>query len=73
MSGPNFLISKEAQTQLTTQGRLPVRNDVTPNPADAIKKLGDRKIVTVVLSDADEKKWGKITQELLANELERLL
>ena len=61
----NFLLSKEAQTQLTTQGRLPVRNDVTPNPPDAIKKLGDRKIVTVVLSDADEKKWGKITQELL--------
>ena len=61
----NFLISKEAQTQLTTQGRLPVRNDVTPNPPDAITKLGTHKIVTVVLSDVDEKKWAKITQELL--------
>ena len=61
----NFLISKDAQTQLTTAGRLPVRPDVTPNPADAITKLGDRKIITVVLSNDDEKKWGKITQELL--------
>ena len=61
----NFLISKEAQTQLTTQGRLPVRNDVTPNPPDAITKHGNHKVITVVFSDADEKKWAKITQELL--------
>jgi iron(III) transport system substrate-binding protein len=61
----NFLISKEAQTQMTTQGRLPVRPDVTPNPPDAITKHGDRKIITIVLSNDDEKKWSKITQELL--------
>ena len=50
---------------MTTQGRLPVRPDVTPNPPDAITKHGDRKIITIVLSNDDEKKWSKITQELL--------
>ena len=61
----NFLISKEAQTQMTTQGRLPVRPDVTPNPPDAITKHGDRKIINIVLNNEDERKWSKITQELL--------
>lgn len=61
----NFLVSKEAQTLLTQAGRLPVRADVTPNPPDAVKRFGSSKIVAVNFSPEDEKKWQRITTELL--------
>lgn len=61
----NFLVSKDAQKLLTDAGRLPVRPDVTPNPPDAIKRFGSAKVVAVNFSPEDEKKWQKITTELL--------
>ncbi len=61
----NFLVSKEAQQLLTEAGRLPVRPDVTPNPADAIKRFGEAKVIAVNFSPEDEKKWQRITNELL--------
>ena len=61
----NFLVSKEAQTRLTKAGRLPVREDVAPNPPDAIKRFGSAKVVPINFSPADEKKWQRITTDLL--------
>ncbi len=61
----NFLVSKEAQKLLTEAGRLPVRPDVVPNPPDAIKRFGTAKVIPVNFSPEDEKKWQKITNELL--------
>ncbi len=60
----NFVLSKEAQHMLTTAGRLPVRPDVTPNPPDAITRLGARKIIVVDFPGEEEKKWQRTFQEL---------
>ncbi len=60
----NFLLSKEGQGMLPRAGRLPVRPDVTPNPPDAITKLGSKKIILTQFVGDDEKKWQKAFQEL---------
>ena len=60
----NFLLSREAQDFSKQAGRIPVRADVTPNPPDAITKLGARKIVPVVFTTDDERKWQKTFQDL---------
>jgi iron(III) transport system substrate-binding protein len=60
----NFVLSKDAQHMLTTAGRLPVRPDVTPNPPDAITRLGDHKIIVIDFPGDDEKKWQRTFQEL---------
>ena len=60
----NFLLSREGQEFSRQAGRIPVRPDVTPNPADAVTKLGDRKIVPVVFAAEDEKKWQKTFQDI---------
>jgi iron(III) transport system substrate-binding protein len=61
----NFLLSKEGQTSVSRVGRLPVRGDVPPVPADAIKKLGPVKLYPVEFSPEDEKIWQKRYQDLL--------
>jgi len=60
----NFVLAREAQHALTTAGRLPVRADVAPNPADAIEKLGQRKIIVVDFPGDEEKKWQRTFQDL---------
>jgi len=60
----NFLLSREAQEFSRQAGRVPVRPDVTPNPPDAVTKLGPHKVVTVVFASDDEKKWQKTFQDL---------
>ena len=60
----NFLLSREAQEFSKQAGRIPVRPDVTPNPADAVTKLGAHKVIAVVFTAEDEKKWQKTFQEI---------
>ncbi len=60
----NFLLSREAQEYSKQAGRLPVRPDVTPNPPDAVTKLGAHKVMSVVFTAEDEKKWQKTFQEI---------
>ncbi len=60
----NFVLSKEGQQMLPRAGRLPVRSDVTPNPPDAITKLGSKKVILTQFVGDDEKKWQKTFQEL---------
>jgi iron(III) transport system substrate-binding protein len=61
----NFLLSKETQSFLTRQGRLPVRADVTPNPPDAVKRLGSAKIVPLEFTQEEERFWQKEFQSLI--------
>ncbi|HWG03982.1 MAG TPA: extracellular solute-binding protein [Beijerinckiaceae bacterium] len=60
----NFLASREAQQFATSSGRIPVRSDVTPNPPDAISKIGQHKIVATLFTPADDKKWAQTFKEL---------
>lgn len=59
----NFLISREAQQFNTKAGRIPVRADVTPNPPDAVTRLGDRKFISAAFSVEDERQWQKKFQD----------
>lgn len=60
----NFLLSREGQALITTQGRVPVRRDVEPNPPDLYKRIGNAKIVPVNLDGADERKWTQMFNEI---------
>jgi iron(III) transport system substrate-binding protein len=60
----NFLISKEGQTLLTAQGRVPARRDVEPNPPDLNARIGNAKVVPVSLDGEQEKKWTKLFSEI---------
>jgi iron(III) transport system substrate-binding protein len=60
----NFLLSKEAQIQLTRAGRIPVRRDVPPNPPYAVTKLGDRKVIFSNIKTEEEKKWSRKFEQL---------
>jgi ABC-type Fe3+ transport system substrate-binding protein len=61
----NFLLSKEGQSAVARLGRLPVRADVPPVPANAITKLGGVKVIPLEFSPEQEKDWQKRFQELL--------
>jgi iron(III) transport system substrate-binding protein len=60
----NFLISREGQKLITTQGRIPVRRDVDPNPPDLFKRIGNTKILPISLTADDEKKWTSTLNEI---------
>jgi len=57
--GANYLVSKEAQTQLAKSGRIPTRTDVIPNPPDVLQIINQKKIIPVVMSGKEDKKWNK--------------
>lgn len=57
--GANYLVSKEGQTQLAKSGRIPTRTDVTPNPADVLEIINKKKVIAVVMSAKEDKKWDK--------------
>jgi iron(III) transport system substrate-binding protein len=59
----NFLLSMEAQQHNTKAGRIPVRPDVTPNPPDAVTRLGARNFIPAAFSVEDERKWQKTFQD----------
>ena len=61
----NFLLSKQGQQAVSKLGRLPVRVDVAPTPADALTKLGDVKVMPLDFSPEEEKTWQKRYQDYL--------
>ena len=61
----NYLLSKEGQTAVAKYGRLPVRADVTPTPPDAIRKMGEVKLMPLEFSPEEEKLWQKRYQDYL--------
>lgn len=53
----NYVLSREAQTQLTKKGRIPTRPDTPSNPPDVNETLLKRKVVPAIFSAAEGKKW----------------
>jgi iron(III) transport system substrate-binding protein len=60
----NFVLSREAETFLTTKGRLPTRPDVATNPPGVIETLQQKKISPQIFSVNEEKKWGVVFNEI---------
>lgn len=60
----NFLLSKEAEAFQAKSGRLPTRPDVQSNPPGVVETLTKQKVVTVLLSPQEERKWQKLFDEL---------
>ncbi|MGH6771081.1 MAG: ABC transporter substrate-binding protein [Xanthobacteraceae bacterium] len=54
----NFMLSRELQQFYTKFGRPPTRTDVTPNPPDALDGIKKRKVIPVLMTAAEEKKWN---------------
>ena len=61
----NFVLSREGETFMTRKGRLPTRPDVSTNPPEVGEMLKQRKIVPVVFSTDEQRKWQKAYNELL--------
>jgi iron(III) transport system substrate-binding protein len=61
----NFVLSQEAETFMTRKGRIPTRPDVPTNPPEVGEMLKARKIVPVIFSSSDQKKWQKTYNDLL--------
>ncbi len=57
--GANYLVSKEAQTQLAKSGRIPTRTDVATNPPNVLEIINKKKVIPVVMSGKEDKKWNK--------------
>lgn len=55
----NFLLSREGQQKLTHVGRIPVRQDVTPNPPDVFTRLAGHQLVPVAFTPENEKTWQR--------------
>jgi ABC-type Fe3+ transport system substrate-binding protein len=60
----NFVLSQEGETFMTHKGRLPTRPDVATNPPEIGAMLKERKIVPVIFSGDDQRKWQKTYNEL---------
>ena len=60
----NFVLSQEAEAFMTHKGRLPTRPDVSTNPPEIGEMLKEKKIVPVVFSGDDQKRWQKTYSEL---------
>jgi iron(III) transport system substrate-binding protein len=60
----NYVLSREAQSQLTKRGRIPTRPDTPSHPPDVSETLLKQKVVTAVLSAAEQKRWQGEFQKL---------
>ncbi len=56
----NFVLSREAETFLTTKGRLPTRPDVPTNPPGVIEVLHQKKVSSAVFSADEQRKWNSV-------------
>jgi iron(III) transport system substrate-binding protein len=64
--GANYLISKEGQTQLTTGGRIPVREDVETNPPGVMKRFQGKTIIPVLLDGKESRAWNKKFKDIMS-------
>jgi iron(III) transport system substrate-binding protein len=60
----NSMLSQELQQFYTTFGRPPTRADVKPNPPDSLDGIRKRKVVTVLMSAAEERQWSKTFDQI---------
>jgi iron(III) transport system substrate-binding protein len=55
----NFMLSQECQQFLAKFGRLPTRADVASNPPGIVDMLRQKKVVPVLMSPEEERKWQR--------------
>jgi ABC-type Fe3+ transport system substrate-binding protein len=55
----NFMLSQEAEQFLAKFGRLPTRSDVKENPPGTIEMLRKKKVITTLMTPAQEREWQK--------------
>src|SRR5262245_28122997 len=60
----NFMLSREAQQHLAKFGRLPTRKDVASNPPGIVDMLTQRKVITVLMTPDEERKWQRQFDQL---------
>lgn len=60
----NFMLSRECQEFLAKFGRLPTRKDVQSNPPGVIEMLTQKKVITVLMAPAEERKWQRQFDQL---------
>jgi iron(III) transport system substrate-binding protein len=60
----NFMLSQQSQQFLAKFGRLPTRNDVQSNPPGIVEMLKQRKVITVLMSPDEERKWQRQFDQL---------
>jgi iron(III) transport system substrate-binding protein len=62
--GANFMLSRECQQFLAKFGRLPTRKDVQSNPPGIVDMLTQKKVITVLMSPDEERKWQRQFDQL---------
>jgi iron(III) transport system substrate-binding protein len=60
----NFMLSQECQQFLAKFGRLPTRPDVASNPPGIIERLTQKKVITLLMSPDEERKWQRQFDQL---------
>lgn len=63
----NFLLSEEAQSYFARFGRMPTRADVVPNPPGLIEELNARKVIPLLMTVEEERRWGKVFDSIFKN------
>jgi iron(III) transport system substrate-binding protein len=61
----NFMLSRECQAFLAKFGRLPTRQDVQSNPPGVVAMLTQKKVITVLMSPDEERKWQRLFDQLV--------
>jgi hypothetical protein len=58
------MLSQECQQFLAKFGRLPTRKDVPSNPPGLTAMLTQKKVITVLMSPNEERKWQRQFDQL---------
>ncbi len=61
----NFMLSRECEQFLARFGRLPTRADVQSNPPGIVDMLTARKVITVLMTPDEDKKWQRQFDQLV--------
>jgi len=60
----NFMLSQECEQFLARFGRLPTRKDVASNPPGIVDMLTAKKVITVLMTPDEDKKWQRQFDQL---------
>jgi hypothetical protein len=58
------MLSQECETFLAKFGRIPTRSDVESNPPGIVAAMNKHKVITTLLTPAEEPKWQRKFNEL---------
>ena len=60
----NFMLSQECEQFLARFGRLPTRKDVASNPPGIVDMLTAKKVITVLMTPDEDRKWQRQFDQL---------